>query len=87
MAAKCGVLEDEREVLSREVQELRGQRSWALRPSTLASMVEGDLRCRDPGKLIMYQKRTWLSSFGGYRRTDVVAVNNGDRGKFSDRMR
>jgi len=24
---------------------------------------------------------------GGYRRTDVVAVNNGDRGKFSDRMR
>ena len=65
VAAKCGVLEDEREVLSREVQELRGQRSWALRPSTLASMVEGRLAMRDPGKLIMYQKRTWLSAWVG----------------------
>ena len=37
----CGRLEDEREVVMREVQELRGQRSWALRPSVLASMVSG----------------------------------------------
>ena len=29
----------------------------------------------------------WIVNVGGYRRTDVVAVNNGDRGKFSDRMR
>jgi hypothetical protein len=28
-----------------------------------------------------------VKRLGGYRRTDVVAVNNGDRGKFSDRMR
>ena len=39
----CGRLEDEREVVMREVQELRGQRSWALRPSVLASMVSGRL--------------------------------------------
>lgn len=39
----CGRLEDEREMVMREVQELRGQRSWALRPSVLASMVDGRL--------------------------------------------
>ena len=56
VAARCGVLEDE-EVLSREVQELRGQRSWALRPSTLASMVEEDYQCLGLGRLIMFRNR------------------------------
>ncbi|MAH26374.1 MAG: hypothetical protein CMI19_05395 [Opitutae bacterium] len=87
VAAKCGVLEDEREVLSREVQELRGQRSWALRPSTLASMVEGRLAMPGPRQTYHVSETDMVKRLGGYRRTDVVAVNNGDRGKFSDRMR
>ena len=43
VAKQCGKLEDEREIVSREVQELRGQKSRSLRPSTLASMVSGRL--------------------------------------------
>jgi len=51
-AKLCGLLEDEREVLMREVQELRGQRSWALRPSVLASMVKGRLSMPKQGQTV-----------------------------------
>ena len=50
VAKRCGQLEDEREVVSREVQELRGQKSRSLRPSTLASMVAGRLSMPAPEK-------------------------------------
>ena len=50
VAKHCGELEDEREIVSREVQELRGQRSRALRPSTLAAMVMGRLAMPDPSR-------------------------------------
>ena len=50
VAKRCGQLEDEREVVSREVQELRGQKSRSLRPSTLASMVAGRLSMPTPEK-------------------------------------
>jgi len=43
IAKNCGRLEDQREMVARELQELRGQRSRSLRPSTLAGMVEGRL--------------------------------------------
>ena len=87
VASRCGVLEDEREVLSREVQELRGQRSWALRPSTLASMVAGRLSMPGPGQTYHVSETDMVKRLGGYRRADAVAVNHGDRGKFSDRLR
>ena len=57
IAAACRVLEDEREVLLREVQELRGQRSWAMRPSVLASLVEGRLLMPTPERTIHVSKR------------------------------
>ena len=51
-AKLCGLLEDEREEVMREVQELRGQRSWALRPSVLASMVNGRLSMPGQGQTV-----------------------------------
>ena len=41
VARSCGKLEGEMEVVSRGVQDLRGQRSKSLRPSSLAIMVDG----------------------------------------------
>jgi len=43
IAKECGDLEDELEIVAREVHELRAQRSRAMRPSSLASMVHGRL--------------------------------------------
>ena len=39
VAKHCRNLEDRREIVSREVQDLRGEKSRSLRPSTLAAMV------------------------------------------------
>ena len=87
VAKRCGILEDEREVLSREVQELRGQRSWAMRPSTLASMVEGRLSMPGPSQTYHISETDMKKRLGGYKQTKRVVVNNGDRGKFSDNLR
>jgi hypothetical protein len=87
VATRCGVLEDEREVLSREVQELRGQRSWALRPSTLASMVEGRLSMPGPRQTYHVSESDMKKRLGGYKRSHVVAANNGGRGNYSDGVR
>ncbi len=43
VAKECGDLEDELEIIAREVHELRAQKSRAMRPSSLASMVYGRL--------------------------------------------
>lgn len=87
VAARCGILEDEREVLSREVQELRGQRSWVLRPSTLASMVEGRLSMPGPKQTYHVSESDMLKRLGGYKRSEVLAVRDGGRSEFSERMR
>ena len=87
VAARCGVLEDEREVLSREVQELRGQRSWVLRPSTLASMVEGRLSMPGARETYHVSESDMRKKLGVYQRSQVVALTNGGRGNYSDRTR
>jgi hypothetical protein len=43
VAKNCGQLEGEMEIVGREVNQLRGQRSKSLRPSSLAIMIEGRL--------------------------------------------
>ena len=75
IAAECAVLEDQREVLLREVQELRGQRSWAMRPSVLASLVEGRLKMGVPERTIHVSRKEMLRRVGGKRGQFVV----GDR--------
>ena len=66
-AKVCGRLEDEREVVMREVQELRGQRSWALRPSVLASMVRGRLSMPDHSQTFVVGARELSARTGGLR--------------------
>ena len=66
-AKVCGRLEDEREVVIREVQELRGQRSWALRPSVLASMVKGRLSMPGPSQTFVVGTRELSARTGGLR--------------------
>ena len=43
VAKNCGQLEGQMEIVGREVNLLRGQKSKSLRPSSLAVMVEGRL--------------------------------------------
>ena len=43
VAKNCGQLEGQMEIVGREVNQLRGQKSNSLRPSSLAVMVEGRL--------------------------------------------
>jgi hypothetical protein len=77
VAKRCGELEDEREIVSREVQELRGQRSRALRPSTLASMVMGRLAMPDSSKTFHVSRENLLDSLGddkGSRNQSRFAV-------------
>lgn len=70
-AKVCGRLEDEREVVMREVQELRGQRSWALRPSVLASMVRGRLSMPGPSQTFVVGARELSARTGGLRSMQV----------------
>ena len=66
-AKVCGRLEDEREVVMREVQELRGERSWVLRPSVLASMVKGRLSMPGPSQTFVVGARELSARTGGLR--------------------
>lgn len=84
-AKLCGRLEDEREVVMREVQELRGQRSWALRPSVLASMVNGRLSMPGPSQTFVVGARELAARTGGLRSMEasetlaVVSRSNSGR--------
>ncbi len=42
-ASTCGLLEDEREKVSRRLRALRGQKSASMRPTRLAALVKGRL--------------------------------------------
>ena len=46
-AKKCGNLEDQREMVARELRELRGRKSTMLRPSVLAQLVIGEINHPD----------------------------------------
>jgi cell division protein FtsL len=61
-AKNCGKLEDQREMVARELRELRGKKSAMMRPSTIAQLVEGRLRVPSPQKTIYVTERE-MSSF------------------------
>tara|TARA_Y100001934_G_C11960139_1_gene589122 strand:+ start:100 stop:465 length:366 start_codon:yes stop_codon:yes gene_type:complete len=74
VAKHCGKLEDQREIVSREVQELRGQKSRALRPSTLASMVSGRLSMPTPDRTIYVSSTDMDRRLGTRRATQQKAL-------------
>ena len=67
VAKHCGELEDQREIVSREVQELRALRSRILRPSTLASMVNGRLSMPRPSRTYHVSKENLEMSLQNFR--------------------
>ena len=72
-AKNCGKLEDQREMVARELQELRGLKSRLLRPSMVARLVSGRLRVPLPNKTIYVTDRE-LAAFEGARvRKDQIS--------------
>lgn len=63
-AKNCSRMEDEREMVARELRELRGQRSKLMRPSMLASMVSGRLSMPASAKTIHVSSREMISRLG-----------------------
>ena len=78
VAKNCGKLEGEMEIVSREVYELRGQKSKSLRPSNLAVMVKDRLIMPSAGKTYYVSESDLLKRVGsetefGYRQQGEFA--------------
>jgi hypothetical protein len=56
-AKNCGKLEDQREMVARELRELRGKKSAMMRPSTIAQLVKGRLRVPSPQRTVHVTQR------------------------------
>jgi len=63
-AKKCGRMEDEREMVGRELRELRGQRSKMMRPAILAKMVKGRLTMPPSSRTIHVSSREMTARLG-----------------------
>jgi hypothetical protein len=63
-AKKCGRMEDEREMVGRELRELRGQRSKMMRPAVLAKMVQGRLTMPASSKTVHISSREMTARLG-----------------------
>ena len=51
-AKNCGNLEDQREMVARELRELRGMKSRMMRPSMIANLVAGRLTVPSPQRTV-----------------------------------
>ena len=76
IAKNCGKLEDQREMVARELHELRGQRSRSLRPSTLAGMVKGRLAMPSPAKTVHVSEREMRKRLDGQWLEQGEFANN-----------
>jgi hypothetical protein len=74
-AKNCGNLEDQREMVARELRELRGRKSRMLRPSMLAQLVEGRLRVPTARRTVHVTEREMDS----YLHSEIARSNNLDR--------
>jgi hypothetical protein len=82
VAKHCRELEDRREVVSREVQDLRGEKSRSLRPSTLAAMVSGRLSMPTARQTIHVSQADVLRRLGS-RNQGSVSNRLIDQGEFA----
>ena len=76
VAKHCRILEDRREVLSREVQDLRGDKSRSMRPSTLAAMVSGMLHMPTAQQTIHVSQSDLIRRLGAPNKS---VINNRPR--------
>ncbi|MEK9772589.1 MAG: hypothetical protein VW576_03385 [Opitutae bacterium] len=70
-AKNCGKLEDQREMVARELRELRGKKSRMLRPSMIAQLVEGRLSVPSSQRTVHVTRRE-LSS---YQHSEIARSN------------
>lgn len=82
VAKHCRELEDRREIVSREVQDLRGEKSRSLRPSTLAAMVSGRL-FMPTARQTMHVSEADMQRRLGSRRVSVANTPLGTQGEFA----
>ena len=82
VAKHCRELEDRREIVSREVQDLRGEKSRSLRPSTLAAMVSGRL-FMPTARQTMHVSEADMQRRLGSRRVVVATTPLGTQGEFA----
>ncbi len=75
-AKNCGNLEDQREMVARELRELRGTKSRLLRPSMIAKLVEGRLSVPTAQKTVHVTEREMNS----YQKYEIARSNNPRRG-------
>ena len=81
-AKNCGKLEDQREMVARELRELRGKKSAMMRPSTIAQLVEGRLRVPSPQKTIHVTHRDMSS----YMNSRIARNDDLSRGSYLNRQ-
>ena len=81
-AKSCGKLEDQREMVARELQELRGLKSRLLRPSMVAQLVAGRLRVPSPQKTIHVTHRDMSS----YMNSRIARNDDLSRGAYLNRQ-
>ena len=87
VAARCGVLRTRGKCCHVKYRNCGGSVPGLLRPSTLASMVEGRLSMPGPRQTYHVSESDMKKRLGGYKRSHVVAANNGGRGNYSDGVR
>ncbi len=77
-AKNCGKLEDQREMVARELQELRGKKSRMMRPSMIAQLVEGRLTVPSPKRTVHVTSREMNS----YRYSEIARSDDTDGRKY-----
>ena len=82
VAKHCRNLEDRREIVSREVQDLRGEKSRSLKPSTLAAMVSGRLSMPTASQTIHVSHSDVLRRLGSPKE-DVANNRLRSQGEFA----
>ena len=60
-AKNCGKLEDQREMVARELREIRGKKSRMLRPSMIAQLVKGRLSVPSANRTVHVTKREMIA--------------------------
>jgi len=77
-AKNCVNLEDQREMVARELRELRGKKSRMLRPSMIAQLVSGRLSVPSAGRTVHVSSR----EMGEYFHTGIAQNKDFSRGSY-----
>ena len=80
-AVNCGDLEDQREMVARELRELRGKKSRLLRPSMIAKLVDGRLSVPTSQRTVYVTEREMKTFVHG----SIARTNDLNRGEILSR--